>query len=263
MYDYHLHTSHSDDSLAPMDTMIEAAIDLGLSGIAITDHYDPDYPTPEFPFTLDFSVYHSDLLEASERYRGKIKIAKGIEIGIQHGETMEKCRAAATSWDYDFILGSFHCAHGKDLCVDYFDNIGIYRAYERFYSYMYDCLLLYKDFDVLSHFNIIDRYTSRIPEYDPFMEQIEAILKLLIDEHKGIEINTSSFRYGLGDVTTPSTRILRLYSDLGGRILTLGSDAHNAGNVGYMLDWARDFAISCGFKYVATYENRVPSFELL
>ncbi len=263
MYDYHLHTLHSDDSMAPINTIIDAAIDLGLSGVAITDHYDPDYPTPEFPFTLDFPVYHSDLLETAEQYRGKIQIAKGIEIGIQHGETMEKCRDAATSWDYDFILGSFHCAHGKDLCVDYFDHISVHQAYAKFYGYMYDCLLLYKDFDVLSHFNIIDRYTKTIPSYAPYMEQIEAILKLLIDNNKGIEINTSSFRYGMGDVTTPSAGILRLYRDLGGMILTLGSDAHNAGNVGFKLDWARDFAKSVGFDTIATFENRIPHFEMI
>jgi histidinol-phosphatase (PHP family) len=261
MYDMHTHTLYSDDSNASMTSMVEAGVQQGLNGIAITDHYDPDYPTPEFQFTPNFPAYQNEMEEVKETYKGKIDFLLGVEIGIQHGKTIEKCRDAANSYPYDFILGSFHCAHGKDLYVDYFNDWSIEDAYHGFYQYMLSCLHEYQDYDVLAHFNIIDRYTSRIPSYKPYMEEIEAILKLLVDGGKGIEINTSSFRYNLGDLTTPSLSILSLYKEVGGEIITLGSDAHSPRHVGYKLDWAKEFAESCGFRYYAHYKNRLPIFE--
>ena len=261
MYDMHNHTLYSDDSNATMKSIIDAGVQQGLKGIAITDHYDPDYPTPEFQFTPDFPAYQNEMEELKEAYRNKIEVILGIEIGIQHGKTLDKCRSAAREYPYDFILGSFHCAHGKDLYVDYFNGWSIEEAYHGFYQYMIDCLENYHDFDVLGHINIVDRYTSRIPTYGPYMEEIEAILRLLVDRGKGLEINTSSFRYNLGDVTTPTQEILALYKEVGGEIITLGSDAHSPRHVGYKLDWAEDFAKSHGFRYYAHYKNRLPIFE--
>ena len=261
MYDMHNHTLYSDDSKATMTSMIEAGIQQSLNGVAITDHYDPDYPTPEFDFTPDFAAYHKAMEEVKETYRDKIEVILGIEIGIQHGSTLEKCKQAAKGYPYDFIIGSFHCAQGKDLYVDYFNDWSIEEAYHGFYQYVLNCLEQYQDYDVLGHINIIDRYTPRISSYGPYMEEIEAILKLLVSSGKGIEINTSSFRYNLGDVTTPSQKILALYKDVGGEIITLGSDAHSPRHVGYKLDWAEDFAKSQGFRYYVHYKNRVPIFE--
>ena len=261
MYDMHNHTLYSDDSNATMKSIIDAGVQQGLKGIAITDHYDPDYPTPEFQFTPDFPAYQREMEELKETYRDKIGVILGIEIGIQHGKTLDKCKNAATEYPYDFILGSFHCAHGKDLYVDYYNDWSIEEAYHGFYQYMVDCLDDYQAFDVLGHINIIDRYTSRIPSYGPYMEKIEAILRLLVDRGKGLEINTSSFRYNLGDITTPSKEILSLYKEVGGEIITLGSDAHSPRHVGYKLDWAENFAKSQGFRYYAHYKNRLPIFE--
>lgn len=261
MYDMHNHTDNSEDSSASIESIIEAGIDQGLKGMAITDHYDPDYPTPDYTLVPDFPVYHKEMEDVKESYKDKIEVLLGIEIGIQHGEVLEKCRATARDYPYDFILGAFHCAQGKDLYTDYFEGWSVEDAYHGYYQYMLDCLAQYHDFDVLAHFNVVDRYTPRIPSYPPYMDEIEAILRLLIETNKGIEINTSSFRYNLGDLTTPSLPILSLYKDLGGEIVTLGSDAHSPRHVGYKLDWAEEFAEACGFKYYAHYKNRVPLFN--
>ena len=85
MYDYHSHSSFSDDSTTPLYDMIHSAIEKGILELAVTDHYDPDYPDKNFPFELDFPGYHSALLQAEEEFARQIKIVKGIEIGIQHG----------------------------------------------------------------------------------------------------------------------------------------------------------------------------------
>ena len=95
MYDYHSHTDFSDDSSTSMDEMIQGAIKKEIRELAITDHYDPDYPDPNYPFEVDFVEYHKSLLNAEKEYAGQIKIIKGLEIGIQQEPTMSKCRAAA------------------------------------------------------------------------------------------------------------------------------------------------------------------------
>jgi histidinol-phosphatase (PHP family) len=183
MYDYHTHSFFSDDSSTPMSDMIDAACRLGIKEIAVTDHYDPDYIDRSYPFELDFTGYHKTLNEVKEKYKNRIKVLKGIEIGIQHGETMEKCIRTARSFDYDFILGSIHCAEGFELYGNsFFEGRSVEDAYVGFYSYMLDCLKKYKDYDVIGHFNVIDRYTERIPDPAGYMDLVEEILKLAVSD---------------------------------------------------------------------------------
>lgn len=257
MYDYHTHSSFSDDSSTPMIDMIEAACRLGIKEMAITDHFDPNYPDREFPFDLNFPKYHQALNTMKEAYRSKIKIVKGIEIGIQHGDTMERCSAQAHAFDYDFIIGSFHCAEGYELYGNaFFKNRSAEDSYIAFYTYMRDNLRLYKDYDVVGHFNIIDRYSDQIPDASVYMDLVEEILKIIISDGKGMEINTSSFRYGMGERTTPAIEILQLYKELGGEILTIGSDAHRTKDVGFEFDFARELIKSVGLKHLATFDQR-------
>jgi histidinol-phosphatase (PHP family) len=67
MYDYHTHTDFSDDSASTMDEMIQGAIQKGIKELAITDHYDPDYPDPNYPFEVDFDEYNMHLRSKSSK----------------------------------------------------------------------------------------------------------------------------------------------------------------------------------------------------
>ena len=114
LYDYHTHTDFSDDSDTPMTQMVEKAVSLGIQHLAITDHYDPGYPDPLFPFILDEEHYFPAVAEHQERYGKQIDIAKGMEIGIMQGQFEEASRAVH-AYDYDFLIGSFHCMRCGDL----------------------------------------------------------------------------------------------------------------------------------------------------
>lgn len=261
MYDYHVHSSFSTDASAPMNEMIDAAIAKGISEIALTDHFDPHYPNPDFPFLIDFPVYYKTLSEAVSRYEGRIKVLKGVEIGIQHGDILAECEAGANAFEYDFIIGAFHSAYNFTLYDNqYFKKRKSKDPFYDYYAYMADCLAKYKAFDVLAHLNVIDRYADCVPDYTPYTDIIENILKTLIENGKGLEFNTSSFRYGMGERTMPAKEILKLYRSLGGEIITVGSDAHNPQDVGYMCIEAVEILKSYGFKYIATYENRKAEF---
>ncbi len=264
MYDYHSHTHFSSDCDAEMSTMIDAAYARGIRQLAITDHYDPCYPDLSFPFELDFENYHKALNDAKIRNKDRIQIKKGIEIGIQHGDILKMCSQAVQAFDYDFVIGSFHSSEGIEIdSKRFYEDRSNKESYIAFYTYMHNALNQYFDYDVIGHFNIIDRYAASRPKDAVYMDIIEEILKTIIYQGKGIEINTSSFRYNMGERTTPAKEILKLYKDLGGEIITIGSDSHRPDDLGYRYDTAVEMILSTGFKYLATFEQRKVSFEKL
>ncbi len=264
MYDYHTHSNFSADSETPMSEMASAAVSLGLSEMAITDHYDPDYPLPDWFSDTDFVDYMHKIEETMSMFRGKILIKKGIEIGIQHGATLEKCSKTARENDFDFIIGSFHCAEGLELsCGDFFAGRAPDEAIKAFYRYNIECLSSFNDFDVLGHINVVDRYAPSLPDPEENLDLLSDVLTLLLEKGKGIEINTSSFRYKMGDHTTPTEQILKLYKKLGGEIITVGSDAHRPNSVGLKFDWAYEKLRELGFRYVTTFDQRKPIFNKL
>lgn len=262
-YDYHTHTSVSEDAFVPADEMIQAAIDKGVAELAITDHFDPDYPHPDFTFEPNLESYHKMLLDKEAEYQDKIKIVKGIEIGLQRGSTLKRCKDEAHSFNYDFIIGSFHCFDGFDLYMADYDKMNQKEVLPNFYKCMYDCLSDYKDYSVLGHFNVIDRYIPFEPDYRDVMDLIKEILKMIISDGKGMEFNTSSYRYGMGENTTPSSDILKMYHELGGEIITIGSDAHKPEYIAMDFDKAKKILNEKGFKYFATFENMKPSMRKL
>ncbi|MBQ0079436.1 MAG: histidinol-phosphatase HisJ family protein [Eubacterium sp.] len=264
--DFHTHTGFSDDCYVEFDTMIEGAIAAGIKTLAVTDHYDPGYPDPEFPFTLEFDEYHKTLNEARERYEGIIDIRKGMEIGIWGGmfdektSNLQEADRAVNANDHDYIIGSFHCMRKDDLYRYDFSKADGPAELEDFYKFMYESLSEYKNFDVMGHFSIIDRYIGKIYDYSPVEDTIDEILKMLIADGKGIEINTSSFKYGTG-IWLPRESILKRYLDLGGEILTFGSDAHEPKYYQYHFNDAIELAKSIGFKYYCTFKDRKPEFH--
>lgn len=244
-----------------METMVLSAIDKGITQLAITDHYDPGYPDPEFPFGLDFKNCQERLLEMENKYKSQIKIVKGMEIGIMEGQ-FDAARKEIYAFDYDFIIGSFHCLGSDDLYTFDFSKVNVPAMLEEFYLYVYKCLKTFKDYDVVGHLSIIDRYLGKAYDYRPYMDIIEEILKLVIYDGKGIEINTSSFKYG-SDVLLPRLEILKLYKDLGGEILTIGSDAHEPKHFLSHFEETHALAQDIGFKHLATFSKRKPYFVAL
>ena len=259
--DFHTHTGFSDDCDVDFHDMINGAIDAGIEILAINDHHDPGYPDPEFPFILDFDSYHAALDAAVKEYAGRIDIRRGLEIGIWDGY-LDDASGAVNSYPYDYVIGSFHCTRRDDMYRYDFASADGPAELEDFYHYMYECLSKFKDFDIMGHFSILDRYIGQIYDYGPVEDVIDEILRMLIAEGKGLEINTSSFKYGTG-IWLPRESILKRYLELGGEILTFGSDAHEPQYYQYHFNDAVEFAKSLGFKSYCTFKDRKPEFHKL
>lgn len=256
--DFHTHTGFSDDCDASVEDMLQGAADHGIRILAVTDHYDPGYPDPDFPFTIDFKKYQQTFLHAREKYSGIMDIRIGLEVGIMEGQ-FDEAREIIDAFPYDIIIGSFHCHRGDDLYTYDFTGVDGPAMLEDFYTYMYDCLNKFDDYDIIGHFSILDRYIGKLYDYSPFADIIDEILKLMVQNGKGMEINTSSFKYGTG-TWLPRESILKRYRELGGEILTFGSDAHSPEYYRYHFDDAAELARSLGYRYYCTFRQRKPEF---
>ncbi len=267
MFDYHIHTQFSGDSDTAAQKMIEAAIAKNMTEIAITDHFDPGYTDPSISFELDMGAY-SDMLETMQkRYQKQITIKKGIELGLQMSE-LAACQKAAAALPFDFIIASFHMSNGKLLHVpEYFKEREGKAIHLDFYTDLYRTLQAFKQYSVVGHLNIIDRYVYLYcyqMELNPAyaMDIVREILRMLIYEGKGLEVNASSYRYGL-PILTPSQEILKAYLELGGEILTVGSDAHSPEYIGDHFEILYPLLQSMGFRYLCAFDQMKPSFHTI
>lgn len=259
-YDYHMHSNFSPDSKTSMEKMIEASIDLGLKEICFTDHMDYDIKQTS-KFVVNYNEYLNKLQLMQEKYKNKISIKKGIELGLQN-HLIHKYKEDMKKYKFDFVICSMHAIERSDLYYhDYFIGKTQIKAYEIYYKRLLDIVENFDDYSVLGHLDLVKRYGGykNILEDKLFMNIIEEILKTAIHKGKGIEINTSSFRYNLPDLT-PSREILTLYKDLGGEIITTGSDSHSVSQIASEFHHVQSVLKSIGFDYICKFDTMKPSF---
>ena len=134
---------------------------------------------------------------------------------------------------------------------------------ENYYKAIYDVIKKYKSYSVLGHIDMIKRYDKAgdFPD-DKIMEYVDTILKLVIEDGKGIELNTSSFKYGLSDLM-PSRRILKRYRELGGEIISIGSDTHEVEHLFDHIEECKLELKKLGYEMFCTFKQRKPEFHRL
>lgn len=267
--DFHLHSSFSEDCDIDMEEMIRAGIEKGLTAMCFTEHNDFDFPKANDGdrdlFLLNVDSYLYKLLQMRQKYEDRIKILFGVEIGLQES-CLRQNIVLSKAYDFDFIIASTHLCRRQD---PYYPSFWEGRdAKECLRSYFEEELAGAKSclgFDVYGHLDYIARYAPEETDrflYADYRDIIDEILKTLIDNEKAIECNTSGLRKPL-NATNPSPDILRRYRELGGEIITVGSDAHAPYDVAADFDKAAEVLKNCGFAYYATFEKRQPCFHKL
>ncbi len=273
--DYHVHTQFSDDSVYPMEDVVKDAIKKGIDEICFTDHVDYgvkddwdsgkeiEYRNGEPLANVDYPKYEAKIREMQEKYKDNISIKMGMEFGVQT-HTILQFEKLFAAYPFDFIILSIHQVEDKEFWTQDFQQGRTQKEYnERYYEEMLNVVKNYKNYSVLGHMDLITRYDKAgLYPFEKVKSYIEEILKIVIADGKGIEINTSYHRYGLKD-TTPAIDILKLYRELGGKIVTIGSDSHAPQHLGVYVDEAKEVLRSLGYDSFCTYEKMQPVFHAL
>ena len=265
--DMHVHSCFSSDSVEKPELIIETAIAKGFSYVYFTDHHDTNFPihpsAPDMDFQLDFEKYTNQLSQLKELYKDKIEVRFGVEQGICP-ETAPQISALSNQYPFDFIIGSSHLSsleNGDPYYPEYYKGKSNIEAYREYFSSEVENVRLTDGFDVYGHLDYAVRYCPDSDfeyHFEDYRDIFEVLLKQLIEKGKGIEINTS----GITKIGYPHPHIeaLRLYRQLGGEIITVGSDAHKKEDIGYGFDKAEELLKDIGFKYYTVFKERKPEF---
>lgn len=273
--DYHTHTVFSDDSNYPMEECVKDAISLRIKEICFTDHVDygvkydlKDLKPEEVEgkvLNVDFEKYFPEIERVKELYKGNISIKTGLEFGVQK-QTIPQYEELFKKYPFDFIKRSVHEIDNKELWNHSFqDGKTEAEYYSLYFENIYYLVQNFHNYSVLGHLDLLKRYDEK-DGYNPFVENkeiITKILKYIIADGKGIELNTSTKKYHLDDLM-PSRDILRLYLELGGEILTIGSDSHCKKDLtNSHIEELKQELREIGFKKFCTFEKMQPTFHEL
>ncbi len=264
--DFHTHSDFSGDSHASMQSMIEAAVTLGLHNLCFTEHNDPDfiYVKPEEigMFDLNTEKYLQKCIAFGKQYASKLNVLHGVELGVQE-HLSEMLTSYIQDNTFDFVIASSHLCDGMDpYDAAFFNGRSIKDAFYSYFASIDRNISVFSDFDVYGHLDYVVRYApdkNRSFSIKDYHDIFESIFKKLIQSGKGIEVNSGGYRAGLG-VPNPAPEILRLYKECGGEIITIGSDAHKPEDIAKNFADIETILTAIGFRYYTVFKNRKPDF---
>lgn len=261
MFDYHMHSRVSFDGHDTGEALAKAALAQGLKEICFTDHLDYDPLEQMGVLAFDTEVYNA---EYDHLALEGLKIRRGMEFGMTH-DNVDQFKKDLQRRPFDFVLGSIHFVDDLDVYFEqWWRGKTVFEAERRYLEATLDCVRVHDDFDVLAHLTYIGKTqchpAPRCVPYEAHRELIDEILKTLAEKGKGLEMNTSGADRCGGFL--PTEDYFRRFKELGGEIVTVGSDAHRCDRVGqYSFDACA--ALKDIFGYVCTFENRKPIFHKL
>ncbi|MGI6361383.1 MAG: histidinol-phosphatase HisJ family protein [Bacillota bacterium] len=255
-YDYHLHSEHSFDGCLSVSEIASLALAKGLEGIMLTDHVEFVGLRP-VELIPDLKAYQKDIELARKKYP-QLSIGMGMELGLMPG-FQERYQEISEAALWDFVIGSAHYMNNCNLHTDEF-MLGKTKD-EIWIEYLKNLEQLVKEiphFDVLGHLDLLRR-NARMRHlsfsWQEYQKEIDDLLMALISRGKGLEVNTGSLRHQLKE-PHPVSSILARYRQLGGEIVTCGSDAHLADSVGKDIKITYDYIKAAGFKHISLFEKR-------
>lgn len=238
--------------------MCEKAVTQGLQEIAISDHFEPSLGNEKY-LRYEAEKYFLEIEEARQKFEGKLQIKTAVELGQPHLYP-EYSLKLIEGFCFDYVLGS---AHRMPDNVDFGEikytpqNL---RAHCLNYLQELKSLAQWDRFDCLGHLDLVKRYAAnynlKVDLLD-YQERLAEILRIVIENGKGIEVNSSGLRQAAKECL-PGFDIIRFYRQLGGEIITIGSDAHTAKDVGKGIREAIEMIQNAGFNYMTIYTTRNP-----
>ena len=257
LVDYHLHSHFSPDGRSKMEDICRSALAKGLNEIGFSEHLELHPLSLEYgSFVLEPWV--QELERCRELYQGRGLIIKsGIEIGEPH-LYKDYIADLLSRYEFDYILGSLHTIGDETYFEQsFFEKYGELESFRKYYSEL-AVLAQEGDFDILAHFDVPARISSALyGQYNPLKYEslIRPVLQICIDRGIAIEINSSGKRLPMSR-SIPDREILQWYKEMGGELITFGSDAHHAMNVGQNIEDAYELIDAMGFHGPCIFSKR-------
>ena len=256
--DNHIHSFLSLDGRALLIEQVRASREKGVFHLCFTEHIDINHPSGDF--LVDFPSYYRQIREAREAFPD-MDIGMGLELGDTR-ETRQQVVEMGNALPLDFKLLSRHQVGGIDPSdvEEFFDQAGRTRdaAAKEYVQDVLDSVLHFPDFDAVAHIGYVFKFTYDRGygslTYKDAPDELDAIFRFLIENGKALEVNTSRFdQFG---EAIPGKSILKRYRELGGEIITLGSDSHRCDRVALGFPEATQQLSSLGFKRITFFMNR-------
>ena len=266
LIDTHNHCEFSfDGKRTTAHRSAQSAFDKGLDGIVFTDHYDIYIPevlgeTVPRPQDFDIKAQQTEIERVDGLFPESFKVLKGIEIGMnQH--SLEEARILISSHSFDQVIASVHYLDDSDPYYGaYFNGRDFKQAYGLYLETIFREMILLQDFDIAGHFDYVARYAPYPQDsikYRDFSDIFDSLFRFLIENGKGLELNTKSCAGGRrGRQVVRDHNVLLRYKELGGEIISLGSDSHSPAHVAEGFRYHADLLRSLGFRWSSHYEKR-------
>ncbi len=266
--DSHSHTKHfSADASMNINELMSSCVEKNVSTIITTEHYDFDYPHPEEPLMYcDMDAYYTEHLNWQKNAPENLEILFGIEFGFQP-HLVNYYEELAKKYPFDSIILSNHLYGGIDV---YFSK-ECYKEdkatrVKNYISSLRDMASECNSYNIVAHYDYINRYSPDVNEevlYSDCPNEFDSLFEVLISKEKSLEINTASIAKRISNNavnTMPDPRIIERYISMGGKFITLGSDAHKPEAIAQNFDIATEYLKSFGVKELCYFKNRKPNF---
>lgn len=260
--DFHTHSyfSFDGDVNATIDAICLSAIQKGITDLALTDHFEANAQPEGFSSEYDDDSAYLEFCEAREKFKGKLNLVYGIEIG-QGYQYPDEVKKLTDKHKFEFVIASLHNLRNAPdfyyLNFEKMPNGYISYLFDRYISELYETIDFLDKADTVGHITYMHRYTAECGidfDFRPYYEKLESFFKKIIARDIALELNVSTLYKGLG-FTMPDREILTLYRSCGGKLITVGSDAHTPDNLGRGISEGFDILQSVGFDRVLTVQD--------
>lgn len=238
--DIHNHSTFSADGVSPIEDMVETAKAKGLRYFGISEHFDYDYAALGLkikglePYTDADSYFKTANLLKQKYNDGNFTFLAGGEFGFnQSSQCADRYSRIIEKYSPDFIVNSIHTVDGRDCWyADYFEGKTKEAAYRAYLQAVLNSLSAPYHYDIVAHLGYCAR-NAKYPDpklrYEDFRDILDEILHTVVQKGKILEVNSST--RGAGSDFLPDTDILARYFELGGRLISFGSDAHSTDRI--------------------------------
>lgn len=260
--DLHTHSILSPDGYVPLAEMACAAVNAGFSAMTITDHFDMLDIGGNRVLTYNWGPALAQYQQTLPQFKNRLKLGLGLELGSIH--VSPRCALSVLNGAgdaLDMVIGSIHNYReengGGEYYFGHFNSLKTcHETLEDYFTSMEELVANPDCYDVLGHIIYPLRYMHRDGQnisLKPYRDRLAGILRTVIDTGRSIEVNTCR-----GKTVEDWREIIKLYHDLGGTLITTGSDAHRSTDFGKGIRESYRLLQSCGFEHITVYTKRKP-----